>query len=107
MELPNVIKNKCRICKKEFESIYKLHFCDDCWNDSEKMKKYREKLEKKRKYKRGETITSLDELTTQEFVYFDNKIYHIAWVYGWRIGWVGYRIKQGRLRKAIKKEEEI
>ena len=39
----------------------------------------------KRKYRKGEKITSLDELVKQEFVYFYDKITHIGWVCSWQL----------------------
>ena len=39
----------------------------------------------KRKYRKGEKITSLDELVKQEFVYFRDKITHIGWFCGWQL----------------------
>lgn len=100
-------KDKCRICKKEFEGKYILHFCDDCWNDHEKRKRYYEKLEKKRKYKKGEPITSLDELAEQEFIYFGNVIYHKGWFQNWSLVRVCILLKNKLLYKAIKKKYEI
>lgn len=38
----------------------------------------------KRKYRRGEAITSLDELAKQEFVYFFDKITHRGWFMSWQ-----------------------
>ena len=67
------------------------------------LKKNEEKLEKKRKYKKGEPIKSLDELMQQEFIYFQHKIYH----YGWFGSWQGHCLKRlldsGSFYKAIKK----
>ncbi len=106
MELSKV-KNKCRICKKEFEDVYRLHFCEDCWADSEKMKKYYEKLEKKRKYRKGELITSLDELAEQEFIYLGNVIYHMGWFQNWSLIRMHHLVKNRVLYKAIRKKFEI
>ena len=38
----------------------------------------------KRKYKKGEQITSLDELYKQEFIYFHHKITHCCWFRSWQ-----------------------
>ena len=38
----------------------------------------------KRKYRKGEKITSLDELVKQEFVYFYDKITHRGWFGSWQ-----------------------
>ncbi len=106
MEFPKV-KNKCRICKKEFENEYRIHFCEDCWTDSEKMKEYYENLEKKRKYKKGELITSLDVLAEQEFIYLGNVIYHKGWFQNWSLIRVRTLLRNKLLYKAIKKKYEI
>ena len=38
----------------------------------------------KRKYRRGKQITSLDELSKQEFIYFFDKITHNGWFMSWQ-----------------------
>ena len=38
----------------------------------------------KRKYRKGEKITSLDELVKQEFIYFFDKITHNGWFMFWQ-----------------------
>lgn len=39
----------------------------------------------KRKYRKGEQITSLDELSKQEFIYFRHKVTHCGWFMSWQI----------------------
>ena len=38
----------------------------------------------KRKYRKGDKITSIDELAKQEFVYFFDKITHNGWFGSWQ-----------------------
>ena len=38
-----------------------------------------------KKYKRGEHILSLDELSKQEFVYWNHKITHCGWFMSWQL----------------------
>ena len=51
----------------------------------------------KRKYRRGEQITSLDELAKQELVYFYDKIYHHGWFASWRFREVKNYVQRGCL----------
>jgi len=56
----------------------------------------------KRKYKPGEVITSIDEMTRQEFVYCNDKIFSAGWVLSWQLRMAMMYIQQGRIRYAIK-----
>lgn len=58
----------------------------------------------KRLYKKGEKITSLDELMTQEFVYMRHKITHKGWFSSWQIRWMKNWIDLGWVYKAEKIE---
>jgi hypothetical protein len=58
----------------------------------------------KRKYRKGEKITSLDELAKQNFIYFHDKITHGGWACAWQIslakryienGWIYYAERIG------------
>ena len=60
----------------------------------------------KRKYRKGEKITSLDELVKQEFVYFADKINHIGWVKSWQVSLALRYIERGWLYYAEKIEED-
>lgn len=51
----------------------------------------------KRKFRKGEKITSLDELMTQEIVYFRNKILNYGFFGSWQIRWVRFYIQRGML----------
>lgn len=54
----------------------------------------------KRKYKPGETIKSLDELSEQEFVYIHEKIYHRGWWASMLFRLVKGIMEAGHIRKA-------
>lgn len=56
----------------------------------------------KRKYTKGEKITSLDELVQQEFVYWHDKITHQGWVTSWQLRMACLAIQNGVIFKAIK-----
>lgn len=61
----------------------------------------------KRKYKRGERITSLDELSKQEFIYFFDKITHHGWFMSWQFSLAKRYIERGMLYYAVKIDEEV
>lgn len=58
----------------------------------------------KRKYRKGEKITSLDELAKQEFIYFFDKITHTGWFMSWRFRLAAQYIQRGWLYYAEKIE---
>lgn len=60
----------------------------------------------RRKYRKGERITSLDELSKQEFVYFFNKITHCGWFMSWQFRLAKRYIDQGWLYYAEKAGDE-
>lgn len=60
----------------------------------------------KRKYRKGDKITSLDELVKQEFVYVFDRINHIAWVKSWQVSLALRYIERGQLYYAEKIEED-
>lgn len=103
-------KRKCSICHEpqpifwSYQNKQKSFICDKCLQDAEKLKTHFEKLEKKRKYKKGERITSLDELVKQEFVYWNDKITHHGWFKSWQLRMTEDAIKRGIIYKAIKNE---
>ena len=55
----------------------------------------------KRKYKKGEKIKSLDELISQEFVYFYDKITSVGWFGSWQLRWAKSMLDNGKLFKAV------
>lgn len=54
----------------------------------------------KRKYKQGDLVTSLDELSTLPVVFFHGKVVNCGWFLSWQLRWVLYRIKTGQIYKA-------
>jgi hypothetical protein len=54
----------------------------------------------KRKYRKGDKITSLDELANQEWIYFYDKITHNGWFMSWQFGLAMRYIKRGCLYRA-------
>jgi hypothetical protein len=58
------------------------------------------------KYSKGELIKSLDELASQEFVYWRGKITHRGWFMSWQISMALNAIQHGNvIFKAIKNKE--
>jgi hypothetical protein len=61
-----------------------------------------------KKYRKGDPITSLDELVKQEFVYWNDKITHRGWFMSWQIKMALNALQHGDvIFKAIKVKEEI
>ena len=60
----------------------------------------------KRKYQKGEKITSLDELEKQEFVYFHDKITHNGWFMSWQFRMAKTFIERGVLYYATRTPKE-
>ena len=95
---------KCPICKQE-----KSHkgVCYNCrLTRKDEYQDYLEKLEKKRKYKQGEVITTIDELIKCEFVYWNDKIYHRAFIQSLQLSLVLRILNRNGFKYAIRKESE-
>ena len=62
----------------------------------------------RRKYRKGEKITSLDELAKQQFIYFYDKITHAGWFKSWQFRMTEGFIQRGCLYYAerIKDDEQ-
>lgn len=58
----------------------------------------------KQKYRKGDKITSLDELAKQEFVYFCHKITHRGWFKSWQFRLAEAYIGRGMVFYAVKIE---
>lgn len=58
----------------------------------------------KRKYQKGEPITSLDELMEQEFIYWRDKITHRGWFLSWPLRLAHDAMSVGILFRAVSKE---
>ena len=59
----------------------------------------------KRKFKKGDVVSSLDELVDSEFVYWRDKVTHRGWFLSWQLKMTQDAIKSGVIRKAIKIQE--
>ena len=59
-----------------------------------------------RRYKKGERVTSIDQLEGEEFIYFMHKIYHHGWWCSWTYRFLTIQIRRGSIWKAIKIEED-
>ena len=60
----------------------------------------------KRKYKKGEQITSLDELYKQDFIFHDNQVLHRGWFGAWQLRFTYNLMAKGYLYYAEKVKEE-
>lgn len=99
------MKNPCPECTVPlFPIVYGDNAVEVC-NQCDKRHKYENHLEKKRKYKRGGKIESLDDLYKQEFVYIFSKVTHRGWFGAMQLHFLANMIKSGRLSYAIKKED--
>ena len=59
-----------------------------------------------KKYSKGEPIKSLDELVSQEFVYWNNKVTHKGWFLSWQLQMAHKAIFRGNvIFTAIKNKE--
>lgn len=101
--------NPCRRCEKAFvwknrhmPNTYGKH-AEECRN-CEKRKAHNKYLESQRKYEEGEQITSLDELSKQEWVMWFHTIRHIEVIKHTQLATVLNWLDRGAFRKAIKKE---
>ena len=59
----------------------------------------------KQKYQKGEPITSIDELMTQDFVYFYDKITNRGWFGSWQLRLARSYIQRGCLYYAERIDE--
>ena len=66
--------------------------------------KHNKKLEKNRKYEKGELITSIDELLSCDFVYIYNRLWYKKCFENLQLGHLLHLIAENLIRKAIKKE---
>ena len=64
------------------------------------------KLEKKRKYRQGDVITTIDELINCEFVYWNDKIYHRAFIQSLQLILILRILNNKGFKYAIRKESK-
>lgn len=80
------------------------HVCKDSI-DCDKIVKYKEYLQSKRIYERGEVIMDLSELLTQEFVFIYGAPKHIQFVKQQKLSTLLQLLKFKKIYKADKKAE--
>jgi hypothetical protein len=71
------------------------------------LKRHEAKLEKRRKYRKGEPITSLDELVKQDLVYNGDKIEASGWFMSYQLSYINNQIKRNCIFKVVKKESNV
>lgn len=86
-------KPNCKACFTD------LKYCNICVE----MEKYEAFRESKRKYAKGEAITSIDEYALQEFVWIYGGVKHIGFACSQSARTVLYLIKCGSVFYAVKK----
>ena len=69
------------------------------------MQKGRDDMAYQKKYKQGKVITSIEELSKQEFIYYREHIYHRGWFCSWQFGRIIDYMKSGNIRYAIKERQ--
>jgi len=103
-------QNPCRYCalSRERNGRHYPPFRDECYK-CESEKKHKEYLALKRKYERGEAITSLAELLEQTWVFcgYADRPMHIEAVKSWQVRIVLNVLEKKHFYKAIKKNMEV
>ena len=59
----------------------------------------------KRKFKKGDKITSLDELASQKWIYVFDKITHNGWFMSWQFRMAQSFLQRGNLYYALPNED--
>lgn len=59
-----------------------------------------------RNFTAGEKITSLDELASQDKIFFEDQLLSRGWFSSWQLGTAEKLIKAGLLKHVIKKENK-
>lgn len=95
---------ECPICKTK---VAHKGVCYNCQlTRKDEYQDHLKKLEKKRKYRQGEVIPTIDELINCEFVYWNDKIYHRAFIQSLQLSWVLRILNRKGFKYAIRKESE-
>ena len=95
---------KCPICRKKCEYKGVCVACQMTLAYRPLIYSYHNELEKKRKYKRGEPITTIDELLTLPLLYWNNHIWNIKAFSNQQLSLILRLLNEKQLFKAIKKE---
>lgn len=100
-------QNPCRYCALSI--VYKNRHepssnfqCGKCEN----IKKHREYLKEHRMFEKGNKITDLEELQSQEWVMWGDRAFHIAFLVSMPLRTITMFLKKGCFYKAIRKESE-
>ncbi|MBR3741005.1 MAG: hypothetical protein IKN04_11225 [Clostridia bacterium] len=59
-----------------------------------------------RKYKRGDKISSIQEFSEQEFIWWMGKVYHCGFAFSWQFMFILNRVKAGAFYKVVPIEKE-
>ena len=105
--------NGCQHAYAQWPNLKNKGYTPSLWLDEccscEKIKKYNDYLESRRKYSKGDVITDIAELCRRcdedKFVYWNNKILHKGFVYSWQLHMIMMSLKQGCFRVANLKTE--
>lgn len=100
-------KNPCKNCEYAFNNLGKMVpsyyiACRNC----QKRKAHEEYLASKRKYEKGDPITTFNELLQQKWVMLYGKTKHITVIKNMQLATVEMFMSHGAICKAIKKEEQ-
>lgn len=97
--------DSCRlryVCEEQAEFICKQrNYCD--YNPDPRVT---EKSQARRKYKKGKLITSLDDLSQQEFIFVLHKVYHTGWFGSWQLRRCKDLIQAGKIYSAVRIDKE-
>lgn len=88
------------------ENMKKIDLRNTVWNPYVNIEKNNKTPPRNRKkYEKGERLKKFDKLFDQEFIYFNDKIYHNGWVLGWQLRFAKKAFDIG-LYKAVRKDGE-
>ena len=59
-----------------------------------------------KKYHKGDSIYSLDEIAKQDFVYIGDKIYHAGWFKSLQFSYINRQMNSGYVFKAERRAED-
>lgn len=97
-------RNPCKNCKYAF--VYKGRHMHgwECHLDCDKYRKHQEYLERKRIFRKGDVIKSIEELLNCEWVMWGDKPRHIEVIKCMQLNSILRFIQLGYFNKAVRKE---
>lgn len=100
-------QNPCRFCalSVEYKGRYSPSWKKEC-GECENYEKHKEYLLSKRKFEKGERITTLEELQEQEWVIWGVQTKHIKVIMSFPFEMVIRQLNGGNFYKAVRKERE-